>query len=667
MARNGRLGQSGSEAGRLVGIAWKYTRLALIPALLLFAWPSTANAACTGSSPAWTCASWTDLETLLEGASLVNDDTVTLSDGSYTATSTITLTKRAHVTANACTTGVDGAGNSTPTSCPVVITNNVGSGQSVFDFTLPAPSGSNILTRFSNLQFNAGTGTCLFGVFGVHGSKQDNRRFRIDHVYINDTDANGACPFLYAWEAVGVADHVRVEGSNPALIAQVNGSDPNGATDVYGDYSWSLASPWATDSAVYFESSTFIRSTQSHTCIDSHRGGNYVVRYSAAENCTYDGHGAEGSRRRSTRSTHIYRNILVHSNAASSLQTYIRGGVTMMHDNAIYTAGSAPQLSLLNFRALDTQGPFGAVDGRNPWDVNGTQAEYTETASSSTATSVDSAGTPWMGLDLTKKIIRKTGGSAKTCTALTDNGATATATCAGHGFANGNTVTIYGTGLASGALMAWSQNYTISNVATDTFDFAFADYTPANVSSGQILATVGMSSAVITSNDNNTITYQPSAYGGTYTLTFTAGDTFEINNITHIFDGTGRTLGSTLSGATPSLPVGWNDQTTETSAEWNNDDCPSNPPALDCASAADADFSGGGYPIFDGTHYYTDETQPTHTDFTYPHPLVTCGQVTCDGGGAPRSFRFRRAELIPFTIVPFFALVSLARKPRKRA
>lgn len=57
----------------------------------------SAWAACTGASPSWSCATWAEMEALIEGASINPNDTVTLAAGTHAVASTITFTKKVTV------------------------------------------------------------------------------------------------------------------------------------------------------------------------------------------------------------------------------------------------------------------------------------------------------------------------------------------------------------------------------------------------------------------------------------------------------------------------------------------------------------------------------------------------------------------------------------------
>jgi hypothetical protein len=123
--------------------------------------------------------------------------------------------------------------------------------------------------------------------------------------------------------------------------------------------------------------------------------------------------------------------------------------------------------------------------------------------------------------------------------------------------------------------------------------------------------------ALIESNTGNTITY---SNNGGYTLpslTFTAGDTFEIHRIRNVLDGIGRGQGSLLSGDPPPIPYGWNNQVYEPAYCWNN--------VITDAGNALCTWQPGSYDpsIHLNEHIYNNVQMPGYRPYIYPHPLVT--------------------------------------------
>jgi hypothetical protein len=137
--------------------------------------------------------------------------------------------------------------------------------------------------------------------------------------------------------------------------------------------------------------------------------------------------------------------------------------------------------------------------------------------------------------------------------------------------------------------------------------------------------------ALINSNTSNTITYSGNGGYAVPSLAFTSGDSLEIRRIRNVMDGIGRGGGSLISGNSPIMPAGWNDQITEPCYAWNN-------PITD----------GGGFAVFgpvDPTvrineHYFNNTPMPGYAPYTYPHPLVAGAAARAtvadfDGDGSP--------------------------------
>lgn len=128
-------------------------------------------------------------------------------------------------------------------------------------------------------------------------------------------------------------------------------------------------------------------------------------------------------------------------------------------------------------------------------------------------------------------------------------------------------------------------------------------------------------SSIITANTTTSITTRATggfaAQFGYAELTFAAGNGYQIWRVTETIDQPGRSGGTQLSGATPSVPVGWNDQVDDPMYEWNNTEESGNP-----------GFSVGSPLIIRANeHYFVDTALPGYTPYTYPHPLTTEDKV----------------------------------------
>lgn len=115
---------------------------------------------------------------------------------------------------------------------------------------------------------------------------------------------------------------------------------------------------------------------------------------------------------------------------------------------------------------------------------------------------------------------------------------------------SGLTVTVSGAG--------WTPGEHIGRTIVKT-----SGCTPSPPSAGRVNC-----HSVITGNTSDTITFQASGFGSS--ISFTNADTFDINKVIEVLDGIGRTGGTELSGATPTPPVDWNNQTYLPVYEWLN-------------------------------------------------------------------------------------------------
>ncbi|MDO8495723.1 MAG: LamG-like jellyroll fold domain-containing protein [bacterium] len=570
----------------------------------------------TGNTINAASCSQTDVQNAINLA--IDGDTVNIPEGTCPWTGTVTVNTAITVTGPTCTTDANGRA----TSCPTVITNNVSSGN-----VMTANLVYDKITRISNLEFASGTGGAQF--MAINGANTDNRRFRVDHVKMMVTGST-FCAFSFG-QAYGVVDHSTIAGNKPAYVGFIFGKNGSGS----GDENFYAGPQWGTDKYVFFEDVTMDQTNPDFqlTLFESHAGGRYVLRNSTLNRGLFEVHGSDGSRHRSTVAIEVYNNVFTTSAIGSGIG-FLRGGVQTIHDNAIYSpGGNNVSMDLLTSRIIDPVSSFGMADGRNQWDVNNPGNPFTtDTAVAAGVLTVDMSGAPWTNDQWKGYTVRKTGGpSVRTCSQLIRNGDIVTATCNSHGFSSGERVSVYGAALNTGNLSSYASIYPISNVTANTFSFTLhgGSGTPADVMSGEILATRGVWASVITQNDNNTLNFSGSLFGDY--LTFSVGDTFEINKVDHSLDQNGRAGGSFITGeGGPTPPPGWNDQTTIGNYEWNNVRCPSSPPTLNCVggSAAEVSFVAQHPQLQEGVHYFNDAQRAGYTPFIYPHPLVI-------GGGTP--------------------------------
>jgi hypothetical protein len=176
--------------------------------------------------------------------------------------------------------------------------------------------------------------------------------------------------------------------------------------------------------------------------------------------------------------------------------------------------------------------------------------------------------------------------------------------------------------VAGGPFRSNANDGTVTAVGTDTMTVAGAPWTTNQWKGYAVIRTTNVGSkpgnkfSQIQSNTTNTITYESSLYTGS-DLQFTVGDSWQFQKVNHALDQPGRCCGSLIAGDPPTLPSGWNNQTTSPWYQWNNK-------CTDCA---------GGFPLFGADelniraneHYFDNTPAPGYTPYTYPHPLVQGG------------------------------------------
>jgi len=154
-----------------------------------------------------------------------------------------------------------------------------------------------------------------------------------------------------------------------------------------------------------------------------------------------------------------------------------------------------------------------------------------------------------------------------------------------------------------------SQNRTVTVTGVSWTPNYWAGYAIRRTSDGCNSGSVSFSE--ILSSTSNTITYADNGgYPSPASLSFCAGDSFEIRKVLHALDQPGRALGSLIMGTPPIRPGAWNNQVTEPCYSWNN-----------TTGNAPVNFSAGPG-VRANVHYFNNTAKPGYTPFVYPHPLV---------------------------------------------
>lgn len=438
------------------------------------------------------------------------------------------------------------------------LTNAVGN--YMFDVTLVA-SKTN---RFTAIDFQI-TGT--FACINCLGANTDARRLIVDNCHFNGDYSGGTGGALKLDTVLGVFHHNTMQCTAPGnKLAHVKCSVWNGL--IRGNGAWTNATAlFGTENFFFFEDNFFQTTNVFLTSlIDAQAGGRYVFRYNTNWGPVYvEGHGSEASYERSTHAIEIYKNIWRGSNL-NQIVTFMRGGGQLIYSNDISDYIASSVFKLENNRMNDFLfSPYGGADGRNHWDSNSVSNPFaTGTASSAGTLTVTVTGAGWGVNSWVGYTIRATSG--KTVSSMTRSGTIVTVNSTGHGFSNGDYISIFGADQQE-----YNGTWIISGVAADSFQFDTLGPLPTSPATGTIKARLKDYFAEISANTSDTITFHDSIYGSSHSLTFAGSDTFEINLVVRAMDQVGWIGGAELdSTATPAFPASWNNQVNFPAYQWSN-------------------------------------------------------------------------------------------------
>jgi hypothetical protein len=137
-------------------------------------------------------------------------------------------------------------------------------------------------------------------------------------------------------------------------------------------------------------------------------------------------------------------------------------------------------------------------------------------------------------------------------------------------------------------------------------------------------------SCIITGNTADTVSAKEDPYADS--LSWNAGDGFEIRQAYPCIDQVGRSAGNAVSGDDPPMPQAWPEQALEPLYEWDN-----------TVGGEDGDIVSDSPHLVEGRDFFNDTPRPDYVPFTYPHPLTvdscadlggTCcaSDAACEGG-----------------------------------
>lgn len=447
----------------------------------------------------------------------------------------------------------------------------------------------------------------------IVGSTTNNSRFRVFNCKLLYVPTG----FLKIDTAPGVVDHNYVVGNAGGnKLAHIKYSNYGGL--VRGNGSWTNTPGAGNDIATFFEDNTVIGTNQTFvmSAFDAQAGARYVNRFEIFTNAYPEAHGSEASYERSTQLGEHYNNYINGQNV-NQIGLFWRGGICLVFSNTFDNLTSSGCLKAENNRMLDSLfSPYGGADGRNHWDKNtsgiasGTVQSFSAGQNNNVVTV---AGSPYTAHQYIGYTIKKTSGkSISSITAAAGSPPVITVSCTGHGFSNGDKVSIYGANQQE-----YNTLWTITVVNADSFTAQTVGCLPTSPATGTMFACLGNYFCEIKDNGVNTITFYDSIYGSPVTMTFAANDTFEINHVTQAMDQMGVTGGSLLdSTATPAFPGGWNDQTIYGCYQWSNN----------TGNVTGVLWSPSSGSLGVGTYLFDNDKPVGYTPFAYPHYLVSPAQ-----------------------------------------
>lgn len=303
------------------------------------------------------------------------------------------------------------------------------------------------------------------------------------------------------WNAIGVVDHNTFSVTN----------NPSGEIPLYGfhaswqgvggngENSWAQPTNFGSSQFLFYEDNTVTFDVnESYACWDNFRGFRGVARFNKNTRCSYEDHGTESSGYdRGVKAVEVYANSFDGSNSGGQIlnkAVNLRGGQILTWGNKgtnIPIGFTYSSVTLVDDRSTSYFTPWGEATGRNIWDKNNGSDPFPIT----------------------------NGGS--NCAA--SGGKVCTAASGGR-----DTVTVTGA--------RWTTNQWLSSPLYVIRKINCAFPPTKNCS------------ALIVSNTATTITFAGAGFNGD--LTFTTGDTFEINKVTQTIDQPGAGEGSLVPTST---------------------------------------------------------------------------------------------------------------------
>jgi hypothetical protein len=343
----------------------------IVAVLVIVLLPYSVQAACTGASPSWSCATRADAQTLVNETPVLIQagDTVTLTQSeSWTGPLIVNESKYPsgpfvppfHLT---CSPGVTLTRDVTFTT-----------GTPAAFLVIEALSSTTGVYRFSNCTIDGASLTGSFAYVAIYARGLD--KFRVDHITVNNVKTARAFSFYGDRTGIGlqlnsgVFDH-NVCNTAASSNVQCFGSSGQWSRDNHNEQFQFSTLGIGTNEPVYWEDNVcnFHATAVGDDCTDGFDGFSAVWRYNTF-NYGYGVHGAD-SGARGSRLTEVYRNTFVAPIGNHYLMNN-RTGPDIAFDN-VATNGTFTWSTII-FTLYRTLQPLallaGKCDGSSSWDGN---------------------------------------------------------------------------------------------------------------------------------------------------------------------------------------------------------------------------------------------------------------------------------------------------------
>lgn len=338
-------------------------RLTILLGMVVVLWGGTAWAVCTGSNPTWTCSSWDDLKSLVEGPSITTGATVTLAAGTHTANASITVPSAKKIT-------IQGAGTTCPISCTTIVNSNV---TNLFNLQT---SGSRI-TRFEMRFDNVCSG---WGQGGGSIITASHTGWRVDHNKTSCSISGNKADFVYysnrGCYAPSCALGGLIDSNNLTGAATFYAEGTSNAISQNNLAAMAVPFTYGDNNAVYIEDNVHTINGIFGHLFDKSYGGAYVLRFNEINKngetgSAIEGHGLQhAAQTRGALRGEVYWNTGTITGTNGTSPGYFRSAAFIAFGNRMTTAGTA--VNTIRFDHRRSPGGDGSptCDGNQPYDSN---------------------------------------------------------------------------------------------------------------------------------------------------------------------------------------------------------------------------------------------------------------------------------------------------------